>query len=413
MNTNIYTDLSREDTTPSNIITNTVDSNGRNATILSAYFGLDNNIGINGNTVNASDGNGLDGMPLVFSHELDWETVQPGDFHVETTMDDNNNDDETTTTIIIPRVSTFRPATDTGELRTVLLLGQFGSNPTKVCIVGNIWDKCHQINFKDIPCITPKPLIGVPELVFAEEITDVQQDANTTASSSSSWCPSNASDHIIRVTWDAGITLENGISIPPHEYANKYTVTLKDGSIVVPTTLADLNNDGDNNHLLCFNKNDSGSWNTTTDNTNNGNNNINNNPPINVAIVGGFFTDPNEDGLNLPTNVTVATSQSGCPIDINNIPTMQPTTTTALPSSSSSVFDSSSSTTYPTTVYPVYPTTTTTSSSPQPTIYSLSTDSFDDDDTNINSGSFVVVERFSCCVWMYLLSVILILIFKY
>lgn len=268
-----FTDLTQEDTTPSNI------TNSGDASILGAYFGLDDAFP---STLEAlcPNSTGQDGMPVVFSHKLDVSTVQAGDFLI------TNADGQR----IVPLCTTFRPATAEGELRTVLLMGPFGTNKLEsVCVVGDIWDECHQRTFRG-SCIRPKSVADVPELVLAEEVNA------TTAS-----CPVGASARAIRATWDAGVTLVNGAPVPA-DYASKYSVTLADGSVIHPVTLADIN-DNDNNHLLCFN--------ATTEQWAAGN------AAMSVAFEAGFFTDPNEDGTNQETAVNIRLPVT-CPMETSS-----------------------------------------------------------------------------------------------
>jgi hypothetical protein len=79
----------------------------------------------------------------------------------------------------------------------------------------------------------------VVDLVFAEWVPAYQEPD----------CPKDTLS-AIRVTWDGGVTLEDGLPVPP-DYASKYSVTLADGTRVTPELLGDVN-DQDNNHLLCF-----------------------------------------------------------------------------------------------------------------------------------------------------------------
>ena len=80
-------------------------------------------------------------MPVVFSHELDVNTLQAGDFKVTTTP---GKVGELTCV-------TLAPANDEGELRTVLLVGEYGSiddQPAKVEVVGNLLSIDQEVNFK-------------------------------------------------------------------------------------------------------------------------------------------------------------------------------------------------------------------------------------------------------------------------
>ena len=235
------------------------------ASLLSAYFGLDDAFPSALEPL-CPGATGQDGMPVIFSHELDPSTVQAGDFVITNVEGEESK----------PLCSTFRPAIDGGELRTVLLVGQFGTAAlTQVCVVGDIWDKCHRVSFQG-QCVQPKPVTGVPAFVLAEEILQ-----NVT-------CPEGSSERAIRVTWDAGVTLPNATPVTGNASVH-YSVTMKDGSVVTPSALVDLE-DRDNNHLLCFHDTPTGesSWEATS-----------------VSFEAGHLTDPNEDGTNLETTVNV------------------------------------------------------------------------------------------------------------
>ncbi|MDP1815467.1 MAG: hypothetical protein Q8K92_13550, partial [Leadbetterella sp.] len=90
----------------------------RKATLLSAFFGLDNampqkSMGI------WSKAPGKDGMPLVFSHEIDPATLSQNVFRITTQKGDKLN----------VAFVTFKPAIEEFELRTILLIGEFGNAP--------------------------------------------------------------------------------------------------------------------------------------------------------------------------------------------------------------------------------------------------------------------------------------------
>jgi hypothetical protein len=98
---NTLVDASPADTTPGNITSNR-DSDGRQAGLISAFYGLDDALGA-----------GAEGMPVIFSHEIDVTTMQAGDFKVTTASGEIGK---------ILAV-TLAPADDKGELRTVLFAG--------------------------------------------------------------------------------------------------------------------------------------------------------------------------------------------------------------------------------------------------------------------------------------------------
>lgn len=79
-------------------------------------------------------------MPVIFSHEVYGDSVQAGDFRVVA---------ESGAVGEIVCV-TPAPAADNGELRTIRVIGEYGSaedRPVGVEIVGNLLSKDRQLNF--------------------------------------------------------------------------------------------------------------------------------------------------------------------------------------------------------------------------------------------------------------------------
>ena len=80
------------------------------ASILSAYYGLDE-LPAAVAVLCGAEGVGQDGMPVIFSVQLDDDSVSPEVFAVETAAGD----------AVTPVCATLRPADEPLELRTVLL----------------------------------------------------------------------------------------------------------------------------------------------------------------------------------------------------------------------------------------------------------------------------------------------------
>ncbi|MEM7134326.1 MAG: hypothetical protein AAF702_49100 [Chloroflexota bacterium] len=224
-------------------------------------------------------------MPVIFSTEIDPETMQAGDFQVTTASG----------AIGSLVCVTLRPATNEGELRTVLLVGDYGSAdgdpPVRVEIVGNISSIDQTLNFKGAQ-VDVTPLKPGPSLIFAEVVPDegwhLGRESDGSGGSSSG-CPTEGVEQIVRITWAGGVTLENGDELgdkPSDAERQLYTVTVQaaDGSTrdVSPFALGDLE-DGDNNHELCLDTDER---------------------PLSVSFPAGIFTDPNDD-LNPATSVQV------------------------------------------------------------------------------------------------------------
>jgi len=210
--------------------------------ILSAFFGLDRSLRIAIAASWACRGYpGTDGMPLVLSHEIDPSTLDREDFEVTAASGERGS----------IRCVSLRPATDPGELRTVLLIGHLGSaedQPTTVKIVGDIRSLDGSLNFRGATA-SVIPLEAGPTLVLAEALPRDQWPLGGKGD-----CPADGLAGIVRVTWAGGVTKPNGDEIDAIEM-QKYRITLQqaDGRAiqVTPKAIGDLN-DEDNNHELCL-----------------------------------------------------------------------------------------------------------------------------------------------------------------
>jgi len=257
------------------------ESGGRSAELLSAFFGLDNGLPRLASRAICRGAFGKDGMPVIFSTEIDHTTMQAGDFRV--TMASGATGEMLCVTLL--------PATDGGELRTVLLVGEFGAAeadpPVSVEIVGHLHSIDGTLDFRGAQ-VNVTPLAPGPSLVMAEIADPTAQDLGLgQRRTDGDDCPTDGIQQAVRVVWAGGVTLEDGDE-PGDAERDLYRVTVRaaDGSEreITPAALADLG-DGDNNHLLCLDTPDT---------------------PISVAFSAGIFTDPNDD-LNPATEVAVST----------------------------------------------------------------------------------------------------------
>lgn len=254
-------------------------ANGKGAALLSAFFGLDNGLFQVANLI-CNGAAGKDGMPVIFSAEIDHRTMQAGDFKVTTASGKTGT----------MHCVSLLPATDAGELRTVLLIGEFGNAdsdpPARVEIVGNLNSIDGTLNFKGTQ-VAVTPLAPGPTLVMAERVSDREVDKGLgLARTKGSACPSTGVAQQIRVVWAGGVTLPKGDE-PGEAERQRYKVTVggPDGKKreIIPVALANLG-DGDNNHVLCLDTPDQA---------------------LSVSFPGGIFKDPNGD-LNPATAITVA-----------------------------------------------------------------------------------------------------------
>lgn len=248
--------------------------------LLSAFYGLDSALPNLAFTL-CRQAPGKDGMPVIFSQEINRETLQSEDFAVITESGAVNT----------PVCAVLEPAVDPGELRTVLLVGELGSAesdpPVRVEVVGEILalDDSAQ-NFMGTT-IEVTPLSAGPSLIYAESVPLAQWRLDQpSAPRQGNGCPSATTLQAVRVTWAGGVSNADGDEAGEVERA-LYQVTLRgdDGteSVVTPTVLADLG-DNDNNHLLCLDVRG---------------------VPVTVSFPAGYLLDPNEDTLNPDTQVLV------------------------------------------------------------------------------------------------------------
>ncbi|TNF86554.1 MAG: hypothetical protein EP301_08430 [Gammaproteobacteria bacterium] len=249
--------------------------------MLSAFFGLDNSLPFGANRL-CMGASGKDGMPVVLSAVVDPETLQAEDFSVVTASGAES----------APLCVTLRPATDAGEHRTVLLIGEFGDAgddpPVRVRIVGDLLSDgpmSEQVNFRGAE-IQVTPLEVGPALVSAE----VVPEAIWRAEGRGSVCP-GSSQQVLRVTWAGGVRLPSGEEPGDTERVlYRVTVTHPEGTIeeISPAALADLG-DNDNNHLLCLDTKAAATA---------------------VGFPRGHLVDPNGD-LNADSHVAVTAAAEG------------------------------------------------------------------------------------------------------
>lgn len=258
------------------------DVEGRAPTLLSAFFGLDDALPPPADFRLCLGASGRDGLPLVFSHQIDASSLQREDFLVLSASGASHT----------PECVTFRPADEEGERRTLLLVGEFGDAgddpPVLVQVVGDLFSAAAPgalLNFRGASAEVT-PLAPGPSLVWAETVPGAQWEIGKTGGpwGSGSGCPLGVVQ-VVRATWSGGITKPGGAEVDTLE-VGLYRVILEqeNGALieVVPFALGDLG-DGDNNHELCLDV--AGI-------------------PREVRFPAGYLVDPNDD-LNLDTEVAV------------------------------------------------------------------------------------------------------------
>lgn len=272
--------------------------------LLSAFFGLDNALpfGANGLCRRAA---GQDGMPVILGAVIDPATLDAADFAVTTAAG----------VVSTPSCATLSPAVDAGELRTVLLIGEFGSAvddpPARVEVVGDILTAAgvganpdaadaNSLNFKGA-AVEVIPLDAGPTLIVAEAVPQTQWALDQAAGrQQGTGCPSARTLQIVRATWAGGVTVASGDEAGDAERA-LYRVNLRqtDGSTieVTPFALADVG-DGDNNHLLCLDVRGE---------------------PVSVTFPAGQLYDPNHDVPNPETSVAVELLPGSQPLNYRDV----------------------------------------------------------------------------------------------
>lgn len=254
--------------------------------LLSAFWGFDSEAPAVSSFFVCRGAAGKDAMPVVFSHQLNLETLQAGDFRVV-----RSNGMEGELICVTPA-----PAYDSGEIRTMLLIGDFGSAsnpPQRVEIKGNLLSSDNRVNFKG-KTVGVVPLEEGPSMVLAEPVPREEWYLGRKATffpfGGGSGCPVNTRQ-IVRVTWNGGITKPGGDEVDDLE-RKSYSITIRDNDASVsninPFALGDLG-DGDNNHKLCLDAEGT---------------------PLRVDFPAGLVTDPRDD-LNPGTSIEVSTPNAG------------------------------------------------------------------------------------------------------
>jgi hypothetical protein len=241
----------------------------RTPRLISAFFGLDNSLPWLGILI-SRHAPGNDGMPLVFSHEIDPSSLDKTDIEFTTLKGNKHTAD----------FVTLLPANEEFELRTVLTIGEFGNHPddppVSAEIVGDLMTRVGQNLKGQTVGVTPLP--EGPFLSYAEyfEFTD---DYPYVAEGRGCDCPREETALVVRTVWAGGVRALDGSELGDDELEN-IRVTMIQGSdtvTVIPYKLADLS-DNDNNIDLCLKE--AG-------------------VPISVEADGNIAIDPNDDKILL------------------------------------------------------------------------------------------------------------------
>ena len=214
----------------------------REAKILTAFFGLDElplqSILLYRKAL------GKNGMPVVFSQEVDPSTLDNTDFEVIT-----KNGEKLEVEFV-----TLKPANEEYELRTVLFIGEYGNYPDNppesVKIVGDLLSRSGQ-NYKG-QSVKVIPLPEGPIISYAEYFT-FDNDYPYVKRGIGCDCPREDTEMVVRTVWAGGVRAVNGKELGDNEL-KAFHVTIVNGMDTIkvnPYKLADLK-DNDNNIDLCL-----------------------------------------------------------------------------------------------------------------------------------------------------------------
>lgn len=216
--------------------------NSRGVKIMSAFFGLDNGLTAKALRISTKAYH-KDGMPIVLSQEIDPETLDASDFEI-TTQNGSKH---------IPIAVSLLPANEAFELRTILLIGEYGSSenqPATVKIIDNLMSRSGK-NFKGQEQQVIRLEAG-PILSYAEYFS-FTKDYPYVKNGRGCDCPRDETQMVVKVVWSGGVRSVNEIELGDRELKD-FKITMVNGSdttTVNPFKLADLN-DNDNNIDLCL-----------------------------------------------------------------------------------------------------------------------------------------------------------------
>ena len=210
-----------------------------------------------------------DGMPVVFSVQVDSETISPNAFAVGLSSGET----------VTPLCATLRPAVESLEKRTVLLIGAFSpddSVPVSVEIVEQLKD-VNGLSLLGLKSERVTSLTAGPSLVLAERF-------KPSNSSLRGECPEKT-EQAVQLTWDGGVTGPRGADLA-EEQRTAVSVLLQDGTSVNPLLLADDDpppGPTDNHIIACI---------------------AERSPALSVNVPAGYFHDPGDDA-NPETRIDV------------------------------------------------------------------------------------------------------------
>ncbi len=220
--------------------------------MISAFHGVDDQRPIRAmQSCNLPANQIVDGMPLVFSVEIEQSTLEAGDVRV--VLSDGRQ--------VTPICATTGPASEENEDRTILLAGDFGSasgvTPISVAIVGDMLGEAPgggTVQLKGLK-VSVTPFDAGPSILIAEKIKDDELELENTRQRMGESCPAPATRQAIRLIWSGGVTNNNReMTLPQLRFYEVQIVGADDTTEWVrPYAMGDLN-DWDNNQDLCLDR---------------------------------------------------------------------------------------------------------------------------------------------------------------
>lgn len=206
---------------------------GDDSRVLGAYFG-DSVLPQAANLLCAPQPavEGFGGMPIVFSAQIDEYSLDPADFRVKVSGQSG---------WVTPVCATLRPAVDPSELRTVLLVGEFGlggaNRPVAIRVVGDVLTTDGESLQGLFTRRVSATDVG-PQLLLAERVAPGESD-----------CPADTTA-VVKLTFSGGPTGPNGAPLDADNTAIEaiQVVGIAGGqrTVLSPFALGDLDND---NHI--------------------------------------------------------------------------------------------------------------------------------------------------------------------
>ena len=235
--------------------------------ILSAFFGLDN--GVPGLLFGCGLFGMQDGMPIVLDQRIPLPAL----------LDSNVFMVHRASGAVSPvACATLMPALEPEERRTILLIGEFASAsdpPVGVSIVGSLLTDAGS-DAQGAMTETVVPLDAGPSIVIAEHYM-----ASELPTGGADECSADT-DHIIKTTWDGGVTGHLGAHLSEAHRLGT-TIEYANGQIRSASMLADAL-DGDNHVEFCMSEPGE---------------------PVSISAAADLYEDPNDDANALHTRVIV------------------------------------------------------------------------------------------------------------